>query len=117
MHVGTYNNESAARQAWMHLPSATAVDSVHHRPNLVEISGQARDMLEQAGHEQLLASAMSLEQIQARINVVRAEIVSIWDSPLPDEEKYRLIGARENEIALLQAGQFAFARAGFHRSV
>ena len=43
-----------------------------------------------------------------------------WDgdtSALPDDEKYRQISAKENEISLLQAGQFTFARAGFAVSV
>lgn len=81
--------------------------------DVVAISTKAREALQEAGQKDLVRQAMSLPKIQARIEAVRAEIVTVWDSALPDKEKYRLISAKENEIALLQAGQFEFAKAGF----
>lgn len=81
--------------------------------DVIAISDEARKALDAAKQKSLVKHALSLPDIQARIETVRAEIASVWGSALPDEEKYSLISSKENEISLLQAGQFAFARAGF----
>jgi len=85
--------------------------------DVVKFSEEALKAFKEAAIEPIKNGTFSLEQIDRRINVVRAEILSVWNSALPDDEKYREISAKENEIALLQAGQFTFAKAGFSRSV
>ena len=79
----------------------------------VSFSEEAMRRLEESALKPLQNGAYSLKSMERRIAVVRAEIAEVWGSALPDEEKYRLISAKENEIALLQAGQFEFARHGF----
>ena len=64
----------------------------------------------------LVKKAMSLESLDQRIATVRAQIETIWNSALPHEEKVIQVQARKNEISLLQAGQFEFAKAGFYRA-
>ncbi len=66
--------------------------------------------------EPMVKSALSLEHMDQRIAQVRAEIAAVWNSALPDEEKYRQISSKELEISLLQAGQYQFAKAGFYRA-
>lgn len=83
----------------------------------VEFSQEAIAAFKEAAIEPIKDGTFTLESLEKRINVVRGEIAQVWDSPLPDDEKYRQISAKENEIALLQAGQFTFAKAGFTRSV
>lgn len=79
----------------------------------VTFSDEAIRAFRQSAIEPIKNGTFSLSRIESRISAVRAEIVQVWNSALPDDEKYRIISSRENEIALLQAGQFAFARAGF----
>jgi len=64
----------------------------------------------------LVKRAMSLEVLERRINVVKAEIEAVWNSNLPYEEKARQVSTKKNEISLLQAGQFEFAKSGFSRA-
>lgn len=54
----------------------------------------------------------SLESMQQRINAVRQEIAQVRSSPYSPEVKARLLEAARNELSLLQAGQYSFARAG-----
>lgn len=88
---------------------------VFRSQDVVELSEEAVERFEKNAKEAMYESAMSLEDFDKRISVIRSEIAAIWNGPLPDDEKYRTISAKENEIALLQAGQFSFARAGFYR--
>lgn len=83
----------------------------------IEISEEAIRAFREAAIEPIKHGTFTLDRLEARINVVRAEIASIWDSALPYDEKELQISARQNEIALLQAGQFTFAKAGFPLSV
>jgi hypothetical protein len=76
-------------------------------------SAEAVRAFKESAIEPIKNGTFTLKGLESRINVVRAEIAQIWSSALPDGEKYRQISARDNEIALLQAGQFAFAKAGF----
>jgi len=80
-------------------------------------SEAAREAFKQAAIEPIKNGTFSLDQLERRINVVRTEIDQVWNSALPRAEKDRQISAKENEIALLQAGQYAFAKAGFPLSV
>ncbi|MDD3311714.1 hypothetical protein [Pseudodesulfovibrio sp.] len=82
-----------------------------------EFSEAAVAAFKEAAIEPIKNGTFSLDGLERRINVVRTEICQVWNSALPDEEKYRQVSAKENEIALLQAGQFAFAKAGFPLSV
>jgi len=82
-----------------------------------EFSEAALAAFKETAIEPIKNGTFSLDGLERRINVVRTEISQVWNSALPDEEKYRQVSAKENEIALLQAGQFAFARAGFPLSV
>jgi hypothetical protein len=79
----------------------------------ITFSDEAIRAFRESAIEPIKNGTFSLSRIESRISAVRAEIVQVWNSALPDDEKYRIISSRENEIALLQAGQFAFARAGF----
>lgn len=54
----------------------------------------------------------SLESMQQRIDAVRQEIAQVRSSPYSPEVKARLLEAARNELSLLQAGQYSFARAG-----
>ncbi len=83
----------------------------------VDFSKEAIAAFKEAAIEPIKNGTFTLESLEKRINVVRGEITQVWNSPLPDDEKYRQISAKENEISLLQAGQFTFAKAGFTRSV
>lgn len=85
--------------------------------DLVSFSEEAIQAFKEAAIEPIKNGTFTLESLDRRITVVRAEIAQVWNSALPDDEKYRQISAKENEIALLQAGQFTFARAGFSKSV
>jgi len=81
--------------------------------DVVTFSDEAVRAFRENAIEPIKNGTFTLKGLESRINTVRAEIVQVWNSALPDDEKYRQISARENEISLLQAGQFAFARAGF----
>ncbi|QGY40030.1 hypothetical protein GM415_07790 [Pseudodesulfovibrio cashew] len=81
--------------------------------DLAEISTEAMTAFEKSAIKPVNDGGYTLKSMERRINVVRAEIVQVWNSALPDDEKYRQISAKENEIAILQAGQFSFAKAGF----
>jgi len=85
--------------------------------DVVEFSEEAIAAFKEAAIEPIKNGTFSLESLERRINVVRAEIAEVWNSALPDDEKYRQISTKENEIALLQAGQFTFAKAGFAKTV
>jgi hypothetical protein len=100
------------------LPEEDARKRAMHRPgDVADISEEAVKASREAAIEPIRNGTFTLDRLEQRINVVRAEIARIWGSALPDDEKYMQISARENEIALLQAGQFTFARAGFPLSV
>ncbi|WP_272699256.1 hypothetical protein [Desulfovibrio sp. Fe33] len=81
--------------------------------DIVEISEEAIRAFREAAVEPVKSGTYVLRGMEQRISTVRAEISRIWNSALPDDEKNMQISARENEIALLQAGQFSYARAGF----
>ena len=81
-----------------------------------DFSEEAMRRLRESTLKPLVDDALSLKSIDRRIAVVEAEIVEVWNSALPDKEKWRLIQTKKTEISLLQAGQFTFARAGFYRA-
>lgn len=85
--------------------------------DVVKFSEEAISAFKEAAIEPIKNGTFTLESLERRINVVRAEIAQVWNSALPDDEKYRQISSKENEISLLQAGQFTFARAGFAKTV
>ena len=85
--------------------------------DLAEFSDEAIAAFKEAAIEPIKDGTFTLASIERRISVVRGEIVEVWNSALPEDEKYRQISAKENEIALLQAGQFTFAKAGFSMTV
>lgn len=80
------------------------------------LSDEAVRLFRESALKPLMDDALSLKSIARRIAVVQAEIAEVWNSALPDEEKYRQISTKENEIALLRAGQFTFAKNGFYRA-
>ncbi|MFH1912939.1 MAG: hypothetical protein ABIK45_01515 [Pseudomonadota bacterium] len=84
--------------------------------DLAIFSPEAIQAFRESAIEPIKNGTFSLRQIESRIQTVRAEILEVWNSALPDDEKFRIISSRENEIALLQAGQFTFAKAGFSRT-
>ncbi len=107
-HMGGYAFE-------MHLRDVAQEQAQAMSGDLAEFSDEAIRAFREAAIEPIKNGTFSLEQIERRISVVRAEIAHVWNSALPDDEKYRQISAKDNEIALLQAGQFAFAKAGFSK--
>lgn len=82
----------------------------------VDISEEAVCRYRESLMKPMVRSALSLEHMDRRIAQVRAEIAAVWNSALPDEEKYRQISSKELEISLLQAGQYQFAKSGFYRA-
>lgn len=95
-------------------PEAEGQDQALTWPgDVVDISEEAIRAFREAAIEPVRSGAYVLRGMGQRISTVRAEISRIWNSALPDDEKNMQISARENEIALLQAGQFSYARAGF----
>lgn len=109
-HMGGYGFE-------MHLKEVMQKEAKKHISDLVEFSDEAIAAFKEAAIEPLKDGTFTLERLEQRISVVRGEIAEVWGSALPDDEKYRQISAKENEIALLQAGQFTFAKAGFSKVV
>ena len=105
--------QSEAREA--DLAENRQAENAPLRPtgDLAAFSPEAIRAFRESAIEPIKNGTFSLRQIESRISTVRAEIVQVWNSALPDDEKFRIISSRENEIALLQAGQFAFAKAGF----
>jgi hypothetical protein len=97
------------------LTQNSSAENTPMRPtgDLAAFSPEAIRAFRESAIEPIKNGTFSLRQIESRINTVRAEIAQVWSSALPDDEKFRIISSRENEIALLQAGQFAFAKAGF----
>lgn len=85
--------------------------------DLVEISEEALTALKDSALRPLAHNGYTLRSLEERVNVVRAEIASIWNSSLPDKEKHLQISSKEWEIALLQAGQFEFAKSALSRMV
>ncbi|QJB55454.1 hypothetical protein [Pseudodesulfovibrio sp. zrk46] len=101
----------------MHLKEVAQNEAARVLGDMVEFSEEAIAAFKEAAIEPIKAGTFSLDSIEKRINVVRGEIAQVWNSALPDDEKYRQISSKENEIALLQAGQYTFAKAGFTLSV
>ncbi|MBI9081794.1 MAG: hypothetical protein JEY79_18895 [Pseudodesulfovibrio sp.] len=101
----------------MHLKDVAQEQTKRILGDFVEFSDEAVQAFKEAAIEPIKNGTFTLERIEQRINVVRGEIAEVWNSALPDDEKYRQINTKENEIALLQAGQFTFAKAGFSKSV
>jgi uncharacterized small protein (DUF1192 family) len=116
MHVTLDAGRAAGRYFEMDLLTARANDPRERLRDLAYFSEDAVRAFHESKLEPLVDKALSLEQIERRIAVVRAEIAEVWNSALPDKEKNRLISSKELEISLLQAGQFTFARAGFYRA-
>ena len=83
----------------------------------VEFSEEAIAAFKEAAIEPIKNGTFTLDRLEQRIKVVRTEIDQVWNSALPRSEKDRQISAKENEISLLQAGQYAMAKAGFPLSV
>lgn len=104
-HMGGYGFE-------MHLKEVAQAEA-ERLGDVVDFSEEAIAAFKEAAIEPIKNGTFTLERLEQRINVVRGEIAEVWSSALPDDEKYRQISAKENEISLLQAGQFTFAKAGF----
>lgn len=109
-HMGGHSFE-------MHLKEVAQEEAKRVLGDMAQFSDEAIAAFKEAAIEPIKNGTFSLEQLERRINVVRGEIAQVWNSALPDDEKYRQISAKENEIALLQAGQFTFAKAGFAKTV
>jgi len=101
----------------MHLKEVAQEEAKRVLGDLAEFSDEAIAAFKEAAIEPIKNGTFSLESIEKRINVVRVEIAQVWNSALPEDEKNRQISSKENEIALLQAGQFTFAKAGFAKTV
>lgn len=101
----------------MHLKEVAQDQAKALLGDVIEFSEEAINAFKEAAIEPIKNGTFSLERIESRINVVRAEISQIWGSALPEDEKHRQISSKENEISLLQAGQFTFARAGFSKTI
>jgi len=100
-----------------HLNELAGEQAARATGDLVRFSDEAVAAFREAAIEPIKNGTFTLESLERRIGVVREEIARVWNSALPDDEKNRQISARENEISLLQAGQFAFAKAGFTKTV
>ncbi|MBG0789394.1 MAG: hypothetical protein H0S80_02735 [Desulfovibrionaceae bacterium] len=96
-----------------HLRELAEEEAARFAGDVVNLSDEAVAAFREAAIEPIKNGTFTLASLQQRINTVREEIARVWNSALPDEEKMLQISARENEISLLQAGQFAFAKAGF----
>ena len=107
-HAGGRNFE-------MHLREVAQEEAKRMVGDAVTFSEEAVAAFKEAAIEPIKNGTFTLERIEGRINTVRMEIAEVWNSALPEDEKVRQISAKENEIALLQAGQFTFAKAGFSR--
>ncbi len=101
----------------MHLKDVAQEEAKRMLGDLAEFSNEAIAAFKEAAIEPIKDGTFTLERMEQRISVVRGEIAEVWNSALPDDEKYRQISSKENEIALLQAGQFTFAKAGFAKVV
>ena len=99
-----------------HLKTVALKEAERMDGDQIAFSKEAIAAFKEATIEPIKNGTFTLESIERRIGVVEAEIVQVWNSPLPDEEKYKQISAKKNEIALLQAGQFTFAKAGFAKT-
>jgi|GEM_PF-2022331 len=100
-----------------HLKEVMQEEAKTQLADMVTFSKEAIAAFKEAAIEPIKNGTFTLEGLERRINVVRTEIAQVWNSALPEDEKYRQISAKENEISLLQAGQFTFAKAGFSKSV
>ncbi len=109
-HMGGYGFE-------MHLKEVMQEEAKKQLGDLASFSDEAVAAFKEAALEPIKDGTFTLERLEQRISVVRSEISEVWGSALPKDEKYRQISAKENEIALLQAGQFTFAKAGFTKVV
>lgn len=109
------NLSQGAETMWMDPVEASRLTHGQPDGDVVEISAEGLQALHEEGTRRLVNQALSLPRIQARIQTVRSEIETVWNSALPDREKLDLVSAKENEIALLQAGQFSLARLGFSK--
>ena len=112
---------AAGYPAWAALSAGTASSGQDSEARVsgdrAEFSEAAIAAFREAAIEPIKNGTFSLDRLEQRINVVRSEIDQVWSSALPRDEKDRQISAKKNEIALLQAGQYAFAKAGFPLSV
>ena len=109
-HMGGFSFE-------MHLKEVAQEQAKAALGDFVEFSDEAIQAFKDAAIEPIKNGTFTLERLEQRINTVRGEIAQVWNSALPDDVKYREISAKENEIALLQAGQFTFAKVGFSKMV
>lgn len=109
-HAGGFSFEAHLKEIVQEQAKAVLGD-------FVSFSDEAIQAFKEAAIEPIKNGTFSLEHIEQRINTVRGEIDQVWNSALPDDVKYREISTKENEISLLQAGQFAFAKAGFSKMV
>ena len=99
----------------MHLRDVAQAEAKRLTADSVAFSEEAMAAFKEAAIEPLKDGTFTLERLESRINTVQMEIAEVWNSALPEDEKVRQISAKENEIALLRAGQFTFAKAGFSR--
>ena len=101
----------------MHLKDVAQQEAAKILGDMVHFSEEAIAAFKEAAIEPIKNGTFTLKSIDSRINVVRSEIAQVWNSALPEDEKYRQVSSKENEISLLQAGQFTFARAGISKVV
>lgn len=109
-HLGGYGFEE-------HLKDVVQEEVRKALGDTVDFSEEAVAAFKEAAIEPIKDGTFTLRSLESRIQTVRTEIAEVWNSALPEDEKVRQISAKENEIALLQAGQFTFAKAGFSMSV
>lgn len=117
MYVELDQTHKGGQSFEMHLKDVAQEQAKRFLGDLAEFSDEAIAAFREAAIEPIKDGSFTLESIEKRITVVRSEIAQVWNSALPDDEKMRQISAKENEIALLQAGQFTFAKAGFSKTV
>lgn len=115
MHIRAYTDAVSAEFWPLAMDWAGQEDPVQAAlEDMVTFTEEALRKADEEGLQPLITEALSLKSIDQRIAVVEQEISQVWNSALPKEEKHRQISCKKNEIALLQAGQFSFARAGFY---
>jgi uncharacterized protein YicC (UPF0701 family) len=85
--------------------------------DVVDISDEALKQYQDSLARRMQNGTYTLNVLQDRVDAVYQEIDDVWESALPDKEKWRRIDAKETEIALLQAGQFEFLKGITTRAV
>lgn len=117
MYIETDYAQPGGQTFEMHLKEVAQDEAKRMLGDIATFSEEAIAAFKERAIEPIKNGTFTLESLERRIGVVEAEIVEVWNSALPDKEKNMQISAKKNEIALLQAGQFAFAKAGFAKTV